>query len=64
VHTLDFEIISKKGCFLNFKGLKPNFTTFDPPWKKILPTPMCMVKNLLKVASKRKPNTLWKGIAN
>jgi len=51
---LDFEIISKRGCFFNFEGWKPNFTTFGTPWKKfwenpqvppwkkekILPTPM------------------------
>jgi len=28
---LDFEIISKKGCFFNFEGLKPNFTNLSPP---------------------------------
>jgi len=49
---MDFKIISEKGCFFNFVGQKPNFTTFAPPEKKfgkspywpplekILPTPM------------------------
>jgi len=31
---LDFEIFSKKGCFLSFEWEKSNFTTFGPPWKK------------------------------
>jgi len=31
---LDFEIISKKGSFLQFRGVKKNFTTFAPTWKK------------------------------
>ena len=30
----DFEIISKKRLFLQFRGVKTNFTTFGPPWKK------------------------------
>jgi len=33
---LDFEICSKKGCFLSFEWEKPKFITFDPPenfWK-------------------------------
>jgi len=33
---LDFEIISKKGCFFNFEGQKPNFTVCAPPLEKIL----------------------------
>ena len=50
---LDFQIISKKSCFFNFEGWKPNFTTFGsplekflgksptaPPLEKLLPTPM------------------------
>ena len=31
--SLDFEIFSKKGCFLSFAGEKSNFTTFGPPGK-------------------------------
>jgi len=49
---LDFEIISKKRLFFQFRGIKTNSTTFGHPWKnfgkipfwppleKILPTPM------------------------
>jgi len=49
---LDFEIISKKRLFFQFRGIKTNFTAFGPPRKKfrenpllappwkILPTPM------------------------
>jgi len=33
---LVLEIISKKGCFFNFEGQKPNFNTFVPPLEKIL----------------------------
>jgi len=48
----DFEIPSKKGCFLSFEWEKSNFTTFDPLEKcrkkspsaplleKVLPMPM------------------------
>jgi len=38
--SLDFEIISKKGCFFDFEGLKPNFTTFGSPWKKFWESPL------------------------
>jgi len=47
------KLLAKKGCFFNFEGQKPNFTTFAPslkkiwgksptalPLEKILPTPM------------------------
>ena len=49
---LDFEIISKKRLFFQFRGVKNKFHHFYPPWKKfweihlltprekILPTPM------------------------
>jgi len=33
-HHLDFENLSKKGCFLSFKQEKRNFTNFSPPLKK------------------------------
>jgi len=33
---LDFEIISKKRLFFQFRGVKAIFTTFDPPVEKIL----------------------------
>ena len=39
---LDFENISKKGCFLSFELEKPNFTTFGPLeklWKNPLVPP-------------------------
>jgi len=40
---VDFEIISKKGYFFKFEGLKLNFTIFGSPWKKwenpLLPPP-------------------------
>jgi len=32
---LDFEIFSKKGCFLSFEWKQSNFTTFCPPWKNL-----------------------------
>jgi len=32
--SLDFEIISKKRLFFQFRGAKSNFTTFGPPLGK------------------------------
>jgi len=32
---LDFEIFSKKGCFLSFEWEKSNFTTFGPALKNL-----------------------------
>jgi len=32
----DFKNFSKKGCFFNFEGWQPNFTTLAPPLDKIL----------------------------
>jgi len=51
--TLDFENVSKKGCFRCFEWAKTNFTTFGPPrqnlekslhapLEKILPIPMSL----------------------
>jgi len=33
-------LLAKKGCFFNFEGLKRNFTTFGPPWKKFWENPL------------------------
>ena len=66
VSPLDSEIISKKGCFFNFEGWKPNFTTLSPPGKnleksltappleKILPTPKVVSLYLLQHNWKRR----------
>jgi len=32
---LDFQMFTKKGCFLSFEWEKSNFTTFAPPWKNV-----------------------------
>ena len=37
---LDFEIISKKRLFFQFRRVKTKFHNFCPPLEKILPTPM------------------------
>jgi len=34
------KLLAKKGCFFNFEGQKPNFTTFGPPWKKFWENPL------------------------
>jgi len=53
--SLDFEIISKKGCFFNFEGKKQISPLLIPPAKilgksptghpleKVLPTPMLLL---------------------
>jgi len=58
---LDFEIISKKACFSQFRGVKTKFHHFwpalknilgqsptDPPLEKILPTPIVVYPSLTK----------------
>jgi len=38
---VDFEMLSKKGCFFSFEWEKTHFATFAmAPQEKILPTPM------------------------
>jgi len=37
---LDFEIFSKKGCFLSFERQKSNFTTFGPPLEELRKNPL------------------------
>jgi len=37
---LDFENISKIGCFLSFEWEKTNFTTFGPPLEKFWKNPL------------------------
>ena len=37
---LDFEMISKKLLFLQFRGEKVNFTTFGPRWKTFCENPL------------------------
>ena len=36
----NLKLLAKKGCFFNFEGYKPNFTTFGPPWKKFSENPL------------------------
>jgi len=53
--TLDFELFSKKSCFLSFEWEKSNFATFEPLekfWKNTLVAPPCK-------KSFRRP---WKGL--
>jgi len=40
-HPLDFEIFSKKGCFLSFERDKSNFTNLGSPWKNLGKIPQC-----------------------
>jgi len=42
---LDFEIISKKRLFFQFRGVQNKFHRFCPPLEKILPTPMLSCNN-------------------
>ena len=39
---LNFEIISQKRLFFQFQGVKTNFTTFAPPWKKFWENPLVL----------------------
>ena len=39
---LNFEIISQKRLFFQFQGVKTNFTTFAPPWKKFWENPLLL----------------------
>jgi len=39
---LDFEIISKKGSFFQFRGVKNKFHHFCPPWKNIWENPLLL----------------------
>ena len=58
--TFCIGFLAKKCCFLNFVWVKWNFTTFDAPLEKSLPTPMPPQRNCPPYA--HAPPTQLRGI--